>query len=574
MQKACGNIRYSFGPSPSFLPLKRLGFYPVQYVRCASIYQAIDRGIRRSKPKSDGRGTQQDRPRSVNGRGGDRTGSRGLPSHRSREQVGEQPRLRRSQDDQGFARREGSQRPARSSDWKERGTLRDRGSSNTQGGFRRESRKYQREQVGDKNDPRDEPSTEDGPPSWSKRGSPTDRGKLSSQGANRRQYQEEGLEFEEDQKLDNSGEDRHSKAPRRDDRRPKDRRSSHDQPVSDRPLRQNSPSKFPDPNEVLSIPYTTPASEFLYGTSVVAAALRSGRRQLYKLYVYKSSDNPDSKKSGRDARQQTLFRDAQRAGVRIVNVKADGVRLMDKMSHGRPHNGLILEASPLPKVPILGLESTEQADPTFSVTLGYQSQEEVKVNGTSSTVENLGAGQRYPLVVMLDGVLDPGNLGAVVRSAYFLGVDAIAISTHSAPFTPVTLKASAGAAENMPLLSIKEPAQFVDNSRENGWRVFAAVAPNEDSYGSKRRKALSASDLGNALLESPCILMMGSEGEGIRRTLQKKADVEVGIEGGRIGEGGVDSLNLSVAAAILCDGFLRSHRSQAMKPTKSANRIF
>lgn len=105
--------------------------------------------------------------------------------------------------------------------------------------------------------------------------------------------------------------------------------TSGDDPVSvtGSQARQQRASKEP-----LSIPYTTPASEFLYGTSVILAALRSGRRKMYKLYVY---DGDNREAAARDASVQKL---AGAAGVPVKPVKGDWLRLMDKMSTGRPHN--------------------------------------------------------------------------------------------------------------------------------------------------------------------------------------------------------------------------------------------
>ena len=86
------------------------------------------------------------------------------------------------------------------------------------------------------------------------------------------------------------------------------------------------------PQAPLSIPYTTPASEFLYGTSVVIAALLSSRRKLYKLYIYDGEN--------REARDQDIRirRMAVERGVVAQKVAGDWLRLMDKMSTGRPHN--------------------------------------------------------------------------------------------------------------------------------------------------------------------------------------------------------------------------------------------
>ena len=82
----------------------------------------------------------------------------------------------------------------------------------------------------------------------------------------------------------------------------------------------------------ISIPYTTAASEFLYGTSVVIAALRVARRKLYKLYIYQGLNRDGT---NQDKRIERL---ARSRNLEIEKVGNDGLRLMDKMSSGRPHN--------------------------------------------------------------------------------------------------------------------------------------------------------------------------------------------------------------------------------------------
>ena len=166
--------------------------------------------------------------------------------------------------------------------------------------------------------------------------------------------------------------------------------------------------------------------------------------------------------------------------------------------------------------------------------------------------------------------MDPGNLGAILRTAYFLGVDAVAISTyHGASLTPVALKASAGASENITLLSVSKAEEFVKESSKNGWQVYAAVAPPS---GTSARKGhfLSPSTLNAPLDKSPVILMLGGEGEGLRYRLQKKAHHYIGIEGSRAGLGGVDSLNVSVASALLTEAFLRPYTAAGRTTTPSA----
>lgn len=311
-------------------------------------------------------------------------------------------------------------------------------------------------------------------------------------------------------------------------------------------------------NIPLSIPYTTPASEFLYGTSVVEAALTSRRapkRKLYKLYIYTGENREDAE---RDAKLERL---ARKNGVDVVRVGNEWVRLMDKMSAGRPHNGYILEASPLPRLPITHLgefrPGSDEQQEGFEVAIDYQSREDAAVNGTENFIKSARSRSgRKPLVLLLDSIVDPGNLGGIIRTASFLGVSAIAISTrNSASFTPVVLKASAGASENVTLFSVSKPSGFVVDSKTAGWKVYAAVAPSKRNDPAMP-ESISTDDLHDPLSDHPCILMLGSEGEGLRWNLRSKADVDLYIQGG--GQSySVDSLNVSVATGILCNSFLR-----------------
>ena len=122
------------------------------------------------------------------------------------------------------------------------------------------------------------------------------------------------------------------------------------------------------------------------------------------------------------------------------------------MSEQRPHNGYVLEASPVPKLPVTELEKVEGSAERFDVQLGHQSAEELAINstfnihGSLATLQIVGRTQRYPFILMLDRIRDPGNLGSIIRSAYFLGVDAVVMIEHgTAPIGPVALKSSASA---------------------------------------------------------------------------------------------------------------------------------
>ncbi|KAI1485050.1 hypothetical protein F5X96DRAFT_661652 [Biscogniauxia mediterranea] len=306
---------------------------------------------------------------------------------------------------------------------------------------------------------------------------------------------------------------------------------------------------------------TTAASQFLYGRSVVEAALRDSRRQLYKLYIYNGEDRSNV------AQDELLERLAQRKGVPVTKVESGNLRLMEKMSEGRPHNGYVLEASPLPQLPLksLGPVSEDPKKAGFSVDIAYQSAEEAQVNGTSDFVSCHLPEGRNPFVLLLDGILDPGNLGAILRSAAFLGVDAVAITkTNSATLTPVALKASAGASEAMTLFSVSSTVSFLSLSRDAGWIVYAAVPATTRSRGNTHL-TLNRLEAYDPLATQPTILVVGSEGEGLTKPVRRQADFEVCIPSNSGLLSVVDSLNVSVATGILCSSFLKNQTSKTLE---------
>ena len=362
----------------------------------------------------------------------------------------------------------------------------------------------------------------------------------------------------------NRDDDRRSPRNDRDSRTSLPGRFDRDPRPSDSPIpsRANPRDRAPE-----SLPYTTAASEFIYGYSSVLAAIRANRRQFYKLYVNSRGLNRDillARAKANDLRQIT----------REVGDSYD--RAFDKASSGRPHNGFILEASPLPVPPITELAEVTRAEGVFNVTLGPQTREELAVNGSRTKYPYKASSTRYPLILYLDGILDEGNLGAIARSAYVLGVDAIITPTRqSAPWSHIALKASAGAAEAIPIFKTTAPAELLGAASRNGWRCYAADAvpaskpqtrkegeeggdATSDVVYSLARREGELLEQHSPVSEHPTILMMGAEGAGLKASLLNAAHYKVGIRHGReVDEVGVDSLNVSVAAGLLCHDMLR-----------------
>lgn len=159
-------------------------------------------------------------------------------------------------------------------------------------------------------------------------------------------------------------------------------------------------------------------------------------------------------------------------------------------------------------------------------------------------------------------------MGALIRSAYFLGVDAIATPTRaSAPLSHIALKASAGAAEAITIFSIDNPFEFLTQSAQEGWKIYAsdALPPRDGDPRDRSSKVIFTYGRSNnrlydhsPLVNHPTILMMGGEGAGLRGSLVAKAHYKVGIPAAReVNEIGVDSLNVGVASSLLCYEFMK-----------------
>ncbi|ETS74542.1 hypothetical protein PFICI_13026 [Pestalotiopsis fici W106-1] len=353
---------------------------------------------------------------------------------------------------------------------------------------------------------------------------------------------------------------------RREDDRPPRTFESRSTSFSDRRNDDASPQRSGSARDDLPIRihYTTAASQFLYGRSVVEAALRASRRKLYHLYLYAGRDRQNL------VQDATLEKLANQLDVPVTKIlDNDGLRMMDKMSGGRPHNGCVLEASPTPQVPLksLGGLSEDTSNRSFKVELAYQSAEDAAINGSPEEIQYHAKGNRKPFFLLLDGILDPGNLGAILRTAAFLGVTGVVISKHgSSGLTPVSLKASSGASEVLQLYSTASTLDFIERSKDNGWMVYASVAAGPRSRGNAHL-TIDKIETYDPLSEQPTILVIGSEGEGLEKKIKRLADFEVSIPGQSGLLSTIDSLNVSVATGIMCSAFLKKSHSFEIEET-------
>ncbi|MCI5745379.1 MAG: 23S rRNA (guanosine(2251)-2'-O)-methyltransferase RlmB [Erysipelotrichaceae bacterium] len=159
---------------------------------------------------------------------------------------------------------------------------------------------------------------------------------------------------------------------------------------------------------------------------------------------------------------------------------------------------------------------------------------EYKYASLSEIIEN-GKKTNYPLIVALDGIEDPHNVGAIIRTCEAFSVSGIIILKHNCcPINATVAKVSTGAIANVKIAQVTNLTNALKELKNNGYWVYAAEATNSQSYTKYDYK-------------SPTVLVVGSEGHGISRLVKQQADFNIAISM----TGKVNSLNVSVATAIL-----------------------
>ncbi|CAG8558957.1 2378_t:CDS:2 [Paraglomus brasilianum] len=271
--------------------------------------------------------------------------------------------------------------------------------------------------------------------------------------------------------------------------------------------------------------------DLLYGLNVVLPAIEQSRRTMYALY-YK--DSTLSRKRDDPATDRIFFLAEKHS---IPTIRKSPYEL-SKLTEDRPHQGFVLEASRIKPIRITTLDKLGRT--------GYR----ILSPGNNSIGMRLST-RRFPLWIALDQIVDPQNLGAIMRTAYFMGVDGFVMcTTESAPLSGFASKASAGVLEVMDIYDTDRMDRFLETSSRNGWKVFGSVSPENVD-------ATSIVDLSPPVQLQPSILVLGGEGKGLRPFIRNVCQEMVYIPS--LGERGllhVDSLNVSAAAAVLIYKFL------------------
>ena len=239
-----------------------------------------------------------------------------------------------------------------------------------------------------------------------------------------------------------------------------------------------------------------PSDELVYGRRPVWEVLRAGKRSLHKLWMVRGT-------AGEVVEEILKF--SRERGVAIDWVQRPQ---LDRMVRGN-HQGVAARVSAVAYL---------ELDPFL---------------------EKLPQDQAI-FLLGLDEIEDPQNIGAILRNAGFFGVQAVlGPRWRGAPVSEAALRASAGAADHVPVIRVGNFVQTLDRLKERGFEVWGADMSGEPLGSQERGRRL--------------VLMLGSEGKGLRRLVKEHCDKLVGIPAGA----NVGSLNVASASAIFLYEFCR-----------------
>mgnify|MGYP006196633829 CR=1 FL=1 len=233
------------------------------------------------------------------------------------------------------------------------------------------------------------------------------------------------------------------------------------------------------------------SADFVFGIHAVSALFERAPEDVLELFILKDKD---------DQRLQPLLKFARDFGV---SVQYCNRRALDEKVNGAQHQGVVARAR-------------------------------AQQTGNEQDLARIIAEQSSPFILILDGITDPHNLGAILRSADAAGVHAVVSpKDRSVKLTSVVRKVACGAAESVPFITVTNLARTLRELQDAGvWIVGTAGETETLVY--------------DADLKGPLALVLGAEGEGLRRLTRETCDSLVKIPM----FGAVSSLNVSVAAGI------------------------
>ncbi len=235
-----------------------------------------------------------------------------------------------------------------------------------------------------------------------------------------------------------------------------------------------------------------PNSIHIFGFHSLEAILNSGPELILNVFVQNGR---------RDRRMQDLLTKLENQKIKYSSTDKN---ILDRLAKGELHHGVLAEIT-LPTLP-----------------------------GQDKLIEHIKHYSINPLILILDSIQDPRNLGACLRNANAAGVDCVVVNKdRSAPINALVHKTSAGAINQINIFQVTNLARTIKELQKNGIWVLGL-------------DGLSNNSLYKANLCEPIALVMGSEGKGLRKLVKTSCDELVSIPM----MGNVESLNISVATGI------------------------
>lgn len=233
------------------------------------------------------------------------------------------------------------------------------------------------------------------------------------------------------------------------------------------------------------------SNEFIYGIHAVKAVLAREPERFIEAFVLKGRQ---------DDRLMPILNELQQVGVSVQQMTR---KTLDDKARGANHQGIMARVKPAKQL-------------------------------NEHDLDDILAQHAAPLLLVLDGVTDPHNLGACLRNADAAGVAAVIVpKDKSANINATVSKVACGAAETVPLVRVTNLARTMRSLQEQGiWFVGTAGEATQDIYQAK--------------LTGPLAIVMGAEGDGMRRLTRETCDDLIKIPMA----GSVSSLNVSVASGV------------------------
>lgn len=237
------------------------------------------------------------------------------------------------------------------------------------------------------------------------------------------------------------------------------------------------------------------SNEFIFGIHAINAVLDKDPARLVEAFVLKGRE---------DDRLMPVINQLQKFGVSVQQM---GRKALDDKAQGANHQGIIAKVKPA---------------------------KQLNEHHLDDIINACQAKGEQPLLLVLDGVTNPHNLGACLRNADAAGVAAVIVpKDKSAPLTGTVSKVACGAAETVPFVRVTNLARTMRALQEQGiWFVGTAGEATHDIYQAK--------------LTGPLAIVMGAEGDGMRRLTRETCDDLIKIPMA----GSVSSLNVSVATGV------------------------